>query len=96
MMVNFIERAISNLKKEDLKIAVSGVIIDKGKSSFMIDDGTGRAGVFFEGDILNGKYIRVFGRLVNFENKEIEAEFIQDLDKIDKRLHKKLLEMLAE
>lgn len=95
-MVNFIERAIGNLKKEDLKVAVSGVVVDKGKRSFMIDDGTGRAGVFFEGEITNGKYVRVFGRLVNFENKEIAAEFIQDLDKIDKRLHKKLLEMLAD
>ena len=95
-MVNFIERTINSLKKEDLKVAVSGVVVDKGKSSFMIDDGTGRAGVFFEGNILDAKYVRVFGRLVNFENKEIEAEFIQDLDKIDKRLHKKLLEMFVD
>ena len=93
-MVNFVERTIQSLKREDMKVAVSGIVVDKGNSSFMIDDGSGQAGIIYEGEIENGKYVRVFGRLANFENKEIAAEFIQDLDGIDKKLHRKILESM--
>ncbi len=92
-MVNFTERLIKDLNRDDLKVAVSGVVVDKGERSFMIDDGTGQVGVFFEGNIENGRYVRVFGRLVNLDSKEIEAEFVQDLNKIDKKLHRRVLEL---
>ncbi len=94
-MNNFVEKRIRNVKEGDFKVAVSGIVVSKGQNSFMIDDGTGQAGVFYGGEIEQGKYFRVFGRVSRFgEGLEIEAEFIQSLEGIDKQLHQQIVDIM--
>jgi len=90
------EKKIKNINKEDFKLALSGIVINKEDNSFVLDDGTGQVSVFLENNnVKNSDYIRVFGNLINFENGiELQAEFIQDLNKIDKKLHQKILDLL--
>ncbi len=90
------EKQIKNLQKEDVLVALSGIIVRKEINSFVLDDGTESIGVFFE-DLqqVEEGYVRVFGRLSNSEEgMEIQADFVQDLENIDKKLHKRVIQIL--
>lgn len=87
------EFLISNLKGG--KVAVSGVVVSKQENGFLIDDGTGQLIVLSESKIEEGNYVRVFGQLVPLEERnELQASFVQNLDEIDKGVHRKVLEEL--
>ena len=96
MEPSYREKQIKNLQKEDMLVALSGIIISKGKDTFVLDDGTGNIGVFFDGlQQEEESYVRVFGRLSSLEEgMEIQADFVQDLRNIDKKLHKKVIKLL--
>lgn len=91
----FKEKFIKDLKKEDGFVSLSGMIVDKDKDSFMIDDGTGQLGVIIEDFDSSLEYVRVFGRLVQ-ENGEfkLQGDVIQDIKKIDKFLYNKVKQLL--
>jgi len=96
MEPSYREKQIKNLQKEDMLVALSGIIVSKEINSFVLDDGTGSIGVFFD-ELQQGEegYIRVFGRLSSSEEgMEIQADFVQDLGNIDKKLHKKVIQLL--
>ena len=85
---------MKDLKIEDFKVAVSGIIVNRTENSFLIDDGTGQIRVIGE-NLPNHEYVRVFGNLTNLEEGLVlQAEIVQDLSKIDKNLHKKIKSML--
>ena len=90
----FAEKFVKDLKAEDLKVAVSGVIVNKSENSFLLDDGTGQIRVISE-NVPNYEYTKVFGNLSNLEEGLVlQAEIVQDLSKIDKNLYKKIKSML--
>lgn len=88
-----IEKEIKDITKEDIRVAVSGVIVNKNQNSFLLDDSTGQILVISE-TIPNYNYLRVFGRIIPIEDHlELQAEFIQDLSNINKKIHKKIKEL---
>lgn len=90
----FIEKNINDINDNDTYIAISGMVINKGENSFMLDDGTGQIPVVMEFNTLTD-FVRVFGRIaVNENGYYLEGEIIQDLSKIDKFLYKKVKQLL--
>jgi len=86
------EKEIKNISKKDILISVSGVVVNKGESSFMIDDGSGQVAVLYDKSVNEGDYVRVLGMVIG--DGEIKAEIVQDLNKIDKKLHRKVIKLL--
>ena len=90
----FKERFIKDLNVEDFKVALNGTIINKTDKSFFLDDGSGEILVTSD-NIPDYDYVRVFGRLVPYEEGfELQAEIIQDLSKVDKELFRKVKELM--
>ena len=94
--LNYKEKIIKNITETDLMIATSGIVISKVDSNFVLDDGSGKVSVFLEdNEVNNGDYVRVFGRIMSFsEGVEIQGEFTQNLNTINKQLHKKIVNFL--
>jgi len=91
----YIEKQIKNLNSSDTHIAVSGFIVSKEENSFILDDKTSQILILSTEDVNIGDYIKVFGNLIfNNNDKLIQANIIQNLNKIDKELHQKVLKML--
>jgi len=91
----FIEKNINNLDIKDIKVAISGLIIDKANDSIILDDGTGQVKVNIDTNLEINSYARVFGRVLPYEDGlEIYGEIIQDFSKIDKLLYKKVKSLL--
>ncbi len=92
----YIEKQIDSINESDTNIAVSGMMISKIESSFIIDDSTGQLAVLANNvEIIENKYIRVFGRLIPSESGfELQADIIQDLSKIDTFLYNKVKTLL--
>ena len=95
-MTSFVEKRIKNLTSEDSLVAVSGIVVNLGSKSFMIDDGTGQAGIYFENyNLEEGNYVRVFGRISKVNDSvEVQANFVQTLDDMDKNFHRQIIEKL--
>ncbi|MAG50343.1 hypothetical protein CL621_01720 [archaeon] len=90
------EKQINDINETDTNLAISGMIISKTDSSFVMDDGTGQLIVLNNDlEIIENKYIRVFGRLIpNEDNFNLQADIIQDLSKIDTFLYNKVKKIL--
>ena len=88
-----VERRVSGIKAEDIRVRVMGTIIDKKENSLVIDDGTGKIAVFFEEPVSGelNQMVRVFGRVIPVENGfEMQGEIVQDMSQLDVELHKKI------
>lgn len=93
----FVEKNIHDLTRQDINVAVSGMIINKGEGGFVVDDGTSQIQVLHNANVQEQKYVRVFGRILPFEEGlQLQGYFIQDLNRINKELHKKVKSMLNE
>jgi len=79
------EKFIKELSSEDIKVAVSGIVIEKNEKGIVVDDGSGCVLVEIETDFEEGKFVRVFGFLV-WDGKmvEIRGNIIQDLSGVDR------------
>jgi len=88
----YVEKQINSINEVDTNLAISGVIISRTGSSFVMDDGTGQLVVLADDlEIIEDKYIRVFGRLIyHGDSFELQADIIQDLSKIDTFLYNKV------
>ncbi len=91
----FIEKNIKDLDVKDIKIAVSGLIVDKADEFIILDDSTGQVKVNINTNLEVNSYVRVFGRVLPYEDSlEVYGEIIQDFSKIDKLLYKKVKSLL--
>ncbi len=95
---SYVEKHINNIKETDTNLAISGMIISKTDSSFVMDDSTGQLVVLNNDlEVIENKYIRIFGRLIyHGENFELQADIIQDLSKIDTFLYNKVKKILSK
>jgi len=94
-MKSYNELFIGNINSNNLKISVSGIIVSKEDDNLVIDDNTGVLQIEIENEFNIGDYVRVFGNLIEIENKFIlKGDVIQDLNKINKELHKKVKGLL--
>lgn len=80
------KRKISEIEKGDSKVTILGRVIERKEDSFVLDDGTGKVEVFFEGEIKPG-LARAFCSLVG---NQLKADVIQDLKGLDLNLFKKV------
>lgn len=90
------ELFIKELKPTLTKVAISGTIITKNDTHFVLDDGTGSIHVLVMGQIIpSGDYVRVFGTVIPHDaGVQLQADLIQDLSLIDKIAHRKVKEKL--
>jgi len=91
-----VEILIKNIKDTSGKISISGIVTFVGINFCIIDDGSGQAQVLGDSsNVVLGTYIRVFGQtLMLQEGIHVKAELIQDLPKINPKLHKRVKELL--
>lgn len=91
----YIEKQIKNLNNEDRSVAVSGFVVSKDESSFILDDRTSQIIILSKEEVNIGDYIRVFGNLIlDRDEKLIQAGIIQNLNNINKEMHQKILQKL--
>lgn len=90
------ETLISGISNIGSRVAISGIVLFYNNDSFLIDDGSSQARVIFSNlNLLQGAYIRAFGVVISIKNGvELQAEIVQDLSNIDKKLHRRLKEIL--
>jgi len=96
------QRIINDIQNEDLKIQITGYIKDIGdENSFVLDDKSGQIPVklkdmelkFDEEDLIN-----VIGelRIKTSGEKVIDAQIIQDMNKLNFKYYRKLYELKKE
>lgn len=95
----FIDRKISEIKPEDIKVSILGTIVDKKGDIIVIDDGSGKINAIFEEPVnfeVN-TLVRIFGRVIPVETGlELRGEIIQDMTGLDMELYKKVKELENE
>src|SRR4030043_694630 len=59
-----VERRISGIMAEDMRVSLIGTIIDKQEDNIILDDGTGKITIGFDNpvEIETDQIVRVFGR----------------------------------
>jgi len=91
------EKPIAAIQPEtDVRLRLTGTVIDMGPSSVVIDDGTGKVEVFFEREPLvrEGQLVRVVARMLPMiDGFECRGEALQDLEGFDIDLYKKAKEI---
>ena len=90
------EVMINSISKVNSRVAISGIVIIADENSFVIDDGSGQAHIFFiASKFKQGLYVRVIGLVTDLENfVKIQADIVQDLSNVDKLLHRRLKQIL--
>lgn len=88
-----VERMISSINPaKDIRIRITGTVIDNDENSLMIDDGTGKVRVTLDKPanyIREGQFIRVITRILPLVNGfECKGEAVQNLDNFDLSLYK--------
>ncbi|MFA5175635.1 MAG: hypothetical protein WC413_00025 [Candidatus Nanoarchaeia archaeon] len=90
----FIEKQIRNIEDIDSRIMTAGFVVNKEENNFILEDNSSQLKVIFDNttNIINiGDYVRVFGNILHGEDITLQAQIIQNLNNIDKKLHQKLL-----
>lgn len=79
------EKAIAELRPEDIRVRIMGMVVDRQEDRLVIDDGTGRVTVSSDKPGLElDQFVRIFGRVIPVENGlEIQGEIIQDMSRLD-------------
>ena len=96
-MLPSVERAVSEIKEDDIRVRVLGTVVDKTENSVVVDDGTGKITANFDSPLqaeLN-KQARVFGRVINTASGlELQGEVFQDMTKLDTELRKRVNDLI--
>jgi len=87
-----VPRKVSGISQSDVRVSVTGTVIDVSDSGMVLDDGTGRISVSIENKpgIRTGKLVRVLGRVMAAEGgPELSGEIVQDMTGLDMALRKR-------
>jgi hypothetical protein len=88
-----IEKVISDIHPDsDVRIRVTGTIIDMGPNSIVLDDGSGKIEVYFEEmpNIKQGQMVRIITRIIPLiDGYECKGEVLQTLDGFNIELYRK-------
>jgi uncharacterized protein YdeI (BOF family) len=93
-----VERRISDIMAEDMRVSLIGTVIDKQEESIILDDGTGKITVGFDSavGVETDQIVRVFGRVMPIESGfELQGEIVQDMKGLDRDLAKRMRELLG-
>jgi len=89
------ETNIKDLSNKTIKIAISGLIVNKDIERITIDDGTGAVNAVIQTELPVNTFVRVYGILLPYEKGfEIQGHVIQDLSNINQNLLKKVKSLL--
>jgi len=78
------EKFIKDFDKDDVKVAVSGIIVSKDGGKVIVEDNSGTIPVEIETDLGVNKFVRIFGVLIPYEEGfEIQGHVIQDLSDVE-------------
>lgn len=90
-----VDRRIDEIKLEDRRVRVIGIVVDSRPGMCVLDDGTGSVRVRTDREVQTGKLIRVIGQVSIRTNGEIEidAEFVQNMDKLKFDLYKEVYDL---
>ena len=91
-----VDRTVSGIKPEDIRVAIIGTVIDSQENRMVIDDGTGKVTVSFEAPVQTetSKLVRVLGRVMPMDSGvEIQGDVLQSMDGLDMVLKKKIDEI---
>ncbi len=91
------EKFINDLSKDNNKVAISGLIINKEDNLIFIDDKTGVIAVNIDTNLSINTFVRVFGYIVNNGNNlQIQGQLIQNLNDANKQLYNKIKILLNQ
>lgn len=90
-----VDRRIDEIKLEDRRVRVIGIVVDSRPGTCILDDGTGSVRVRTNREVQTGKLIRVIGQVSIRTDGEIEidAEFVQNMDKLKFDLYKEVYDL---
>ena len=93
-----IEKRIADIQPEsDVRVRLTGTVIDLGPNSVVLDDGSGKIEVYFEEEpkVRNGQLIRIIARILPLiDGFECKGEVVQTLDGFNLELYKKVKEIM--
>ena len=96
------EKRISELSKEDIRVAIVGTVVEKEEqiNSIVINDSTGTIRAMMPADFFNkvqpGQLIRIIGIVapaLEGSDFELKGELTQDFSRLDKELYSKYLKL---
>ncbi len=93
MPTRYIPKKISEIKKTDSTISLVGKIVQISENEFVLQDETGRIGIFSEEKVGEGKIVRVFCSTVD---GNLKADTIQSLNGFDVNLYNKVKELYSK
>ncbi|MBI5332393.1 MAG: hypothetical protein HZB65_02385 [Candidatus Aenigmarchaeota archaeon] len=78
---------------KDIRVRITGQVVDKMNGSVMLEDASGKAEIFMENNLVEslriGETLRVFCRVL--ENNELRAELIQDMNNLDMEMYENII-----
>jgi len=84
-------KKISEINEKDIRVRISGIVLDSSNGMLIVDDGTGRAEIVSETAANEGAFVRAFTRIIPLEGRyELRAEIVQDLSDVDRKLYKSI------
>jgi hypothetical protein len=93
-----IEKSIADIQPEtDVRVRLIGTVIDTNPSSIVIDDGSGKAEIYFgeEVNVNPGQFVRVITRILPLiDGFECRGEALQILDGFNLDLYKKARKLI--
>lgn len=88
------DRLIAEISPDDARVRVVGMIIDKVGDSLILDDGSGKITVMLDAptEFVVKQHVRVFGKVMQADGgAEIHGEVIQNMEKLNVPLYRKVL-----
>lgn len=91
--VHSVEKSISEISENDIRIRIIGVLVDSGEDYIVVDDGTGKIEVFFRENLNNevktGDVVKIIGRVYSSQGSvKINGECLQILKNFNLKLYK--------
>ncbi len=83
------EKGVSEIQPSDMRVSVTGTVVDTKGNRFVLDDGSGKIDVSLEEapDIEASSLVRVMGRVVSVgDGLELQGEIVQDMKGLDNAL----------
>ena len=91
-----IERSISEIQAEkDIRVKILGTVIDMSDAALLVDDGTGKAEVMFDGpeelmELTQGQLVKVIVRVLPLvDGYTLRGECVQNMKGFDINLYKR-------
>jgi hypothetical protein len=87
-----INRRINEIDPDkDIRIRLTGIVLESGTGKIVLDDSTGRAEIVSEESVKTGDAVRAFCRVFSSETGyELRAEIIQHMPGLDMPLYNKI------